>query len=222
MIYSVCVIAWGTFGPTRSARRSVHARSRMVHYQVWAIDITSVRHGVLLLCLMHIVLAAVVAHDPIVCDSTLRLILHGLASLRDFAGVDDATAHALIEGAGHVQAVLLVVYHAFSVSLAWGAELVLVVPAVAAGSLVQNALILPLIATNLSHEIIILWDHVAPSIASLLPTWLIPLAWRCHCAVLHAKSTVVVGALAALVHALHIFGDDVILASLGGVLVHVT
>lgn len=105
---------------------------------------------------MHIVLTTVVAHHSIVCDSTLRLILNRFTTLRDSTRVDDATTHALIERASHVQAVLLIVYHAFSVGFARGSELVLVVSAVTAGSLVQHSLILPLIVTNLSHEIIVL------------------------------------------------------------------
>lgn len=69
---------------------------------------------------MHIILATVVAHDPIVSNSALRLILHWLSSLSDFTRVDDTAAHPLIERACHIQAVLLIVYHAFSVSLARG------------------------------------------------------------------------------------------------------
>ena len=67
---------------------------------------------------MDIVFAAVVAHNSIVGNATLRLVLDWFASLCDLTGVDDAAAHPLVEGASHVEAVLLIINHAFSVGFA--------------------------------------------------------------------------------------------------------
>lgn len=219
MVYSMCIIARSTLGPSRCAWRSVHTRGCVVHYQVRPINISGIRHRVLLLGLVNIVLATIVAHNAIVGDSALWLILSWLA-LGVLAWIDNASTHALVERPSHVQAILLVVYHTLSVSLAWGSQLVLVIPAVAAGSLIQNASVLSLVASNLSHEIVILRDHVASSIAGLLAVWLIPLARGGHSPVLHAQSAMIVWALTSLIHALHVFSYDVILARLRGVLVH--
>ena len=51
---------------------------------------------------MDVVLAAIVAHYPIVGNSTLRLVLDWFASLGDLTVIDDAATHPLVEGACHV------------------------------------------------------------------------------------------------------------------------
>ena len=214
------IITRSTFWPTRGAWRSMHSRGSMMHYQVWAINIACIWHRVLLLGLVHIVFAAIVAHDTIICNTTLWLVLNWFSSWCDFTGVDDAATHTLVEWTSHVQTILLIIYHAFSVSLAGGSKLILIISAMSTGTLVQHALILSLISSNLSHEVVVLGNHIASSVAGLLPAWLIPLPSWSYSPVLHTEGAVIVWALASLVHTLHVFCDNVILASLRWVLVH--
>lgn len=104
--------------------------------------------------------------------------------------------------------------------LARSSKLILIVSAVST-VLIQNARILcTLIISNRSHEIVILRYHIVPAGAGLLATWLISLTRWSHSSVLHAQGAVVIGALASLVHALHVLSNDVILASLRWMLIH--
>lgn len=102
MVDGVSIVAGGTLGAALSPRGPMHPRGSMMHDQIRAIHIASIRHGIFLLRLMYIVFTlAIIAHHAVVSHPTLRHITSwltlGLLGLRNDAGI-----HALIEGACHI------------------------------------------------------------------------------------------------------------------------
>lgn len=208
---------WSSLSPSRP----MHTAWSLMHNQIRAIHIPSIRHSIFLLRLMHIVLAAVIAHDTIIINTT-GCICHtaGLA-LCLLTLINNTSIHTLIEWSSHIQTVLLVVYHTFGMCFAWSSQLVLVISTVAT-ILIQDAAVLwTLIVGNWSHEVVVLGYYVVSAAWLLLDAaGLVSLARGGHCSILHAQGAVIVWALAALIHALHIFGDYVIFAGLGWMLIH--
>jgi len=108
------------------------------------------------------------------------------------------------------------------VGLAGSPKLILVVSAVSTVLIQNTGVLWTLVVSNRPHEIVVLRYHIVATIAGLLTTWLISLTWWSHSSVLHAQGAVVVWALASLVHALHVLRNDVILASLRWMLIHLS